>query len=181
MNRERFQELKEKTRATIAEKNAEAAELQKVIEECDQMISANRAAADQAEANSNPEEYQKAYSLLSMYCDRRVKTQKKQQAAIIQPVIGGDDYTELRNFIQEETAQIANEEMAEIWEHLSAILSIRERFDSYRQEISNFASECEVVNKASFTGKFNTITISRPPEHWFSGIQESARFFRPKN
>ena len=181
MNRERFQELKEKTEATIAAKNAEAAELQKTLDDCDLMIAMNRAAADQAETDSNPEEYQKAYSLLSMYCDRRTKTQKKQQAAIISPVIGGEDYNEVKNFIEQETTQLVNEEIAAIWEHLSAILAIRERFDDYRQEISRFANECEVVNKASFTGKLNTITISRTPEHWLSGIKESAQFFRPKN
>lgn len=177
MNRERFQELKAKTEATIAAKNAEAAELQKTIEDCDQNIAANRAAADQAEAASNPEEYQKAYSLLSMYCDRRTKTQKRQQAAVIQPVIAGADYDELKAFIEQETAQISAEEAEEIKEHLKAILDIRDRFDSYRNEISRFTNECEVVNKASITGKFHLITISRTPEYWLSGIQESARFF----
>ena len=181
MKRKEFEDLKKKTEATIAKHNARAAQLQATIEDCEQRISSQSAAMNDAEEENNPEAYQAAFSLRSMYRDRKKKAEEEHAESFRSPVIPFADWTNLVNFLQTESAEVAEEEQAEIWEHMSAILDLIEKKKSYVHELSVFAQECERANKASITGAYRTITIARLPEHWTETLSHAAYYFRPKN
>ena len=180
MNRKEFENLKKKTEATIEKHNARAAQLQATIEECVKLISAQSTAMNDAEENNNPEAYQAAFALLNMYRDRKRKTEEEHAASFRSPVIPSEAWADLVSFLQAESAEVAKEEQAEIWDHLKAIYEIIDKTKAYCHELSVFAQECERANNASIMGTYRTISISRIPEHWLEDLVRAGYFFRQK-
>lgn len=181
MNRKEFENLKKKTETTIEKHNERAAQLQATIEECVKLISAQSAAMNDAEENNNPEAYQAAFALLNMYRDRKRKTEEEHAASFRSPVIPSGDWTEIVKFLEAESAEVAKEEQAAIWDHLKAIYEIIDETKAYYHELSVFAEECERANKASITGTYKTITIALTPEHWLDELRRAGYFFRPRD
>lgn len=181
MNRATFLELKEKTEAWIAKKNSRAVELQHTIEDSAQKIAINTAAMNEAEQKDDPEAYQAAFALRTMYKDRQKKAEEERAVIFRDPVIPLDDWKLITEFLGNESNTAAEEERAEIWGLISRIEEIIKNYDSYYQELAFFANECDSANKAGYTGDFRPISVSRLPVHWVDGIKESAHFFRPKN
>lgn len=181
MNRKEFENLKRKTENTIAKHNDKAAQLRSTIEECTRLIFAQSAAMNDAEKNNNPEAYQTAFALLNMYLDRKRKAEEEQAARFGNPVIPYEDWKEIENFIEKESATVSKEEQSSIWDHLKAIFDIIEKAKDYTHDLSVFAQECEQANNAGITGTYRTITISRLPEHWLDDFRHAAYFFRPKD
>ena len=180
MNRKEFENLKKKTETTIEKHNARAAQLQTTIEECVKLISDQSAAMNDAEENNNPEAYQAAFALLNMYRDRKRKAEEEHAASFRSPVIPSGDWAEAVKFLEAESAEIAKEEQAAIWDHLKAIYEISDKTNVYYHELSVFAQECERANNASITGTYKTISIAHLPDHWLDDLRHAGYFFRPK-
>lgn len=182
MNEKRFEELKQSIGSVISSGSTRAGQIQKTIQECDQQLAVQRAAMNAAEARNDPEAYQAAFSLVNMYTDRRKKAEAEQAAAYRAPVIPPEKYQEISDFLCEEGSAIAEEERAAIWEHLAAIIEIKNRFESYTHQLRVFADQCERANRASIMGEFRLITVGMLPEHWTEEIIRAAnQYFRPRS
>lgn len=180
MNKAAFLELKERTEAKLAKKNARAVELQHTIEDSAQKIAVNTAAMGEAEEKNDPEAYQAAFALVNMYRDRQRKAEEERAAIFRDPVISSVDWKEIVDFLGAESGIVAEEERAEIWGLISRIEEIIKRYDEYYRDLAFFANECDSANNAGYTGEFRPISVGRLPVHWLEGVKESAYYFRPK-
>lgn len=163
MSRERFEYLQAQAQDAIKQKAARAAELQEIINNSRVIMATQRAEMSRAEEAGDPEAYAQAQTLINMHQDRVAKAEQEQRQAVQDPVIAGSLYDEIRAFLQEETEQATQEELREIKAHMDAVEDIIIRATAYHQELANFAGECERVNHASITGRFNNISLSSPP------------------
>lgn len=178
MRTEEFEDLKQRTEAVIEKKNRKAIDLQRAIENCDRNLAEQRQAMSKAEAGEDPESYKAAFALVNMYSDRRKRFEQERRETSVLPAIPPQLYAEISAFLQEEGSTCFREEQREILAHLEAIMEIRDRYQAHNLEMRNFASLCENVNQAGYTGPFKPLSVPEMPPAWLEDFPRLTYAFR---
>lgn len=172
MNRERFEELREKMEATIEAIEARRTDLQTAILKATTEADACKVLQDVAISNGKRSDYTDAAGNAAYWQHHKEHVEKELRRTYEEPILSSEDYAELKAFIEAESGEAAEEERLQIKKHLEAINEITINATNYYHELATLADQAERLNKSDMR---NRISVSRMPPAWTEDL------FRIKN
>lgn len=163
MNRERFDELREKMEATVEAIEARRTDLQTAILKATTEADAYKVRQDVAISNGKMSDYTDAAGKAAYWRAHKEQAEKELRRTYEGPILPSEDYAELKAFIEAESGEAAEKERLQIKEHLEAIDEITTDATNYYHELAELADQADRLNKSGMLGR---ITVSHMPTNW---------------